>query len=239
LFAADVGVLRYWARAHAYLFMLTSTYPRRLFGDPAAPPEPSPPAPHWLAPPVAEAPSPWVPAPAVPAPAVLAPDPAEPKRTLVLGTGSKVLLGAFLVLGAGACSLYGSFIAAARPTVATAVARIEVQVNYESVVSATRLWSQSIVQCQSGGNSGQCIENATRQLAAAYTTAADNVEALSLPGSGREQATFVADLRASANDANRFASSMNDPAAARAAGSALEASLHQVDLSYSALVASF
>ncbi|MFD7626684.1 DUF4389 domain-containing protein [Streptomyces sp. NPDC059851] len=81
VFEASAAVLRFRMRTLAYVMMLTSAYPKRLFGD--APSR----GPGYGAPPPARTPVPGARA------------AGSATRPLVLGTGAKVLVVAFLVLG--------------------------------------------------------------------------------------------------------------------------------------------
>lgn len=86
VYGAVAAVARFRMRYLAYVMMLTSAYPKRLFGDPAPVTAPAP-----------------VPATA-PAPGLQPPPPATPvsgTRPLLLSTGAKVLVVLFLVLGLG------------------------------------------------------------------------------------------------------------------------------------------
>ncbi|NXY96567.1 DUF4389 domain-containing protein [Streptomyces sp. BR123] len=80
IFEASAAVLRFRMRFLAYVMMLTSAYPKRLFGDPG------PAAPAYGTPP-----------PPTAAPGL--PQARTATRPLVLSTGAKVLVVAFLVLG--------------------------------------------------------------------------------------------------------------------------------------------
>ncbi|MEU2392887.1 DUF4389 domain-containing protein [Streptomyces sp. NPDC007369] len=80
IFEASAAVLRFRMRFLAYAMMLTSAYPKRLFGDP----EPLP-AGYGTPPPPTAAPG--------------MPGAGSASRPLVLSTGAKVLVVAFLVLG--------------------------------------------------------------------------------------------------------------------------------------------
>ena len=107
LFEAFAAVLRYETRYYAYAALLTSEYPRGLFGDrpsapvpPYQPPYPPPPPPTYaapdgspLGPPVASD------LPPAPAPSAMAPPPPR-IRTLLLSTSAKVIIGVILALGA-------------------------------------------------------------------------------------------------------------------------------------------
>jgi Domain of unknown function (DUF4389) len=127
LFGAFAAVLRYETRFYAYAAMLTSEYPRGLFGDPAGAPYPSypppyaaaetvpppapfgdrpgaayppyPPSPPPYAAPEAEPPGPWSASvpPPPPPPVVAAPGPRI--RTLLLPRSAKVIIGVILALG--------------------------------------------------------------------------------------------------------------------------------------------
>ncbi|MFJ9641579.1 DUF4389 domain-containing protein [Streptomyces sp. NPDC004244] len=90
IFEASAAVLRFRLRFLAYAMMLTSAYPKRLFGDPV------PPALGYGAPAAAAG---------MPTAAAGSPAAANATRPLVLSTGAKVLVVAFLVLGFVAGSL--------------------------------------------------------------------------------------------------------------------------------------
>jgi hypothetical protein len=90
VFDATAAVLRYTMRAQAYYMMLTSAYPKWLFGDRAlvAPAYPAVPAPEEYPPPASD--------PDWPQPV---PAPRSDTRPLLLSTGGRVLLIVIIVLG--------------------------------------------------------------------------------------------------------------------------------------------
>lgn len=146
LFEALAVVLRYQVRAHAYFAMLTSEYPRGLFGD-------------------AEAPSATVPD-ASPPPPVGAPTtglPAMPRITrLVLSKAGKRLVILFLVLGA--ITSVGTNAARIANTARANRAADRVEAQHADLEAALRRFSTAIQGCGlSGGPS--CVHAADRDLA--------------------------------------------------------------------------
>jgi Domain of unknown function (DUF4389) len=159
LFEAFAAVLRYQTRFYAYAALLTSEYPRGLFGDrPGAPVPPPPPPPVALdagafGPPGTSdlPPPPAYPGMAAPPPRI---------RTLLLSRSAKVILG--VVLALGALFWIGGNVAAVAFSESDTADRLEE--SYFVLSAATQRYSLETQRCAVSGGIA-CLQEASGQLA--------------------------------------------------------------------------
>jgi Domain of unknown function (DUF4389) len=161
LFEAFAAVLRYQTRFYAYAVLLTSEYPRGLFGDrPGAPVPPPPPPPAMLdagafGPPGTSdlPPPPAYPGAATPPPRI---------RTLLLSRSAKVIVG--VVLALGALFSIGGNVAAVAFSESETADRLEE--SYFVLSAETQRHSLETQRCAVSGGIA-CLQEASAQLAGA------------------------------------------------------------------------
>ena len=153
LFEAFAAVLRYQVRLYAFAALLTSEYPRGLFGD----------RPGHVAP-ATDAPGthpPYVP-PYSPGGVALGPSSTPRITTLVLSTGAKWIVG--LMLAFGAALLIGLTVLAATSTDTETADRLEE--SYARLDREAQRYGAETQRCALGGGL-ECLHRANRELAEA------------------------------------------------------------------------
>lgn len=170
LFEAEAAILRYQLRTFAYIAMLTSEYPRGLFGDKqtiADMPLPSASPPETFTPEATYAPTP-------------AGLPAQPRVTrLVLSKAAKRLIVLFIVLGV---LFQGGSIAISAMSAAEADrAADELEREYVEVSSDFRDWSTAVQTC-GFGDGAACVHEADLRLVDALNGLRRDLSDIDVPG---------------------------------------------------------
>ena len=192
LFEAEAAALRYQLRAYAYLAMLTSEYPRGLFGDPGLATDT--PAPDISAPaawePATSSPAAWEPATSsadepsfelgdrVPVAAPVAPG-APRINTLVLSKAAKRIVVLFIVLGV----VFGIGLnALAVISADNAVqARQDLSDAYGDLSTALNDYSTGVQSCAARQAGIECLQDAAIELQTAFSTFESRLGEISMP----------------------------------------------------------
>lgn len=213
-FEAGAAVLRYQTRFHAWMFMLTSEYPKALFGDPALGTGPSgfAPAPDAVVDVASEIPPP-PPAPgAIPPPPPPPGVPAAPRITaLVLSPAARRIVIVAIVLGVLTTGgQIGSAVAISNQATRSLD---DVDDEYEDLVDASFEYGAAIQACSVSGDGSACVAQANREFAEEVRELEADLSALDLPGGALDEADTLRDhARSLADLLEQMAASVDDPA---------------------------
>jgi len=213
LHQAVAAVIRFDTRYSGYLYLMSATYPGRLFGDPAdgaaaavdaaavaagpmaMPPgaEPGQPgaAPPEAAPP-GDAPPGYAPPPTYgEAPAANWPDPRAWR--LVLSRGAKRLVVLFIVLGALALAGFSVGIGvAASQSASSANARATVSAAHAHLIKQLNGLSRKLAPCPTQSDVLTCLTKPDRQIAQDFGAFASTVRSTPMPSSAAPAAARLA-----------------------------------------------
>ena len=158
LFEAEAAALRYLLRVYSYFAMLTSEYPRGLFGDKGLSTDEEPTAPG-----VPTAPSEPAPFVAEAVPQAAAPPPRVTK--LVLSKAAKRLVALFIALGA----LFGIAMVVVTASLSDiGEAREELNAAYEEIYEASLEYGTAVQDCAVRQAGLECLQGAAADLQAAF-----------------------------------------------------------------------
>ena len=241
LHEAYAAGLRYYVRFLGYVFLLTATYPRGLFGDQpgalpgipaAAGPEPGQPADpgpgYGVAGPAygqPEGPAEWL-------------GGADPWR-LVLSGAAKKLVAMFLVLGVIVLAGYiaGITVAASNSGngVSQASAALAVEGNYASLSASVSAFATKVSACQ---GKLSCVTKIDGQMSQAFSRFATQLQGVSMPSpaAATASAALQADATATARDFHELSSATSVAQYQRlAVSTGLQAQLTRFDTDHASL----
>ena len=216
-FEAEASVLRYQTRLQSWFFLLTSEYPRGLFGDkaPAAPAQPDPPA------------DPFAPPETVLTPA------GPPRFTrLVLSKAARRLMVLFIVIGA--LILAGEIAVIAIVSSRTTVAQRHLEHAYDDVLDAQDHYDETVQTCALAGGA-DCVHAADRELALELRTFVVRIEAERYPSEALDEATALRDDAARAIQILDRMTETSEPGAYQRLARRLDDAEGQVDDDYDEL----
>lgn len=180
-FEAEASLLRYEARVYAFALMLTSEYPRGLFGDTALTERIDDDALRAV---VSDAPDVEAEAaPGSPAGPAAESMPVGPPRItrLILSKGGKRLVVTFLVIGV--LLLVGEFVAGAVLGSESNSGLRHLNRDYAAVVDASRQYGVAIQGCGLSDGGPDCVHRADQQMARDVRTFRDRLEHERFPAS--------------------------------------------------------
>jgi hypothetical protein len=171
LFEALAAVLRYQVRLFAFATMLTSEYPKGLFGDKGLAPDAAPVAP--IEPPALDGEPPWAPPP-------IAADAAPPRITrLVLSKAGKRVLVLFIVLGV---LMYGGLFVAGAINGSQSTRALNKFRDYDEQVGSDSLrYSRDVQACAINGGI-PCLQSANARYAVGVDRFRDQMRSIDFPG---------------------------------------------------------
>lgn len=249
VFEACSAVLRYQLRFYAWFLMLTSEYPRGLFGDPplataaTAPTAPAAPVEspleylasqegsRFAAPIPPPPPAPGVIPPPPPPPGFGAQAPVAPRITaLILSRSGRRLVITFIVLGV--VLSVGQIVASIVLGEQSEEALRELDAEYEDLYAASVDYGATIPSCAVEGGA-DCVAGANADFAAAVRELEIDVAALDLPSGALDEADQLRDeARALADLLDQMAAASSDSGTYERLYPSFQAALDAVDDAY-------